>query len=774
VFKLPDKVKDDVKNYDKNLKQFLENKISLSRFKGIRVPWGVYSHRGGKVYMTRIRIPAGLLSSSQLKALANASNKWGNGVLHLTTRQDIQIHEVKIEDTIKVIDYLKEFNLSPRGGGGNTVRNILCCPYAGICKKEIFNVRGYAVALSEYLLRQETSYTMPRKLKIAFSGCNFDCDGVAVNDLGFLAKELNGKKGFKVFVAGGLGANPKTGYLLHDFLLEEDIGYCVQAIKNVFYKKGDRRNKHHNRLRFLVQDDLGFEKFKELYKKEFKELKDKEYIVLRKINFDYQESDGEIPKIKEREFNDFLNFNVLPQKQKGFSIVKLRIPRGDIEWQKVISLAELESEFKGIKFVTTQNQNLAIIGVKNEELYKLFLTLNNILNDFLYPDTILDIVCCKGALTCNLGLCNSPGLTFEFEKVIKDNFLKKNIFDKLNIKINGCPNACGHHPIGKLAFHGLARRVNNRPVPFYKFLLGGRKSAEKTTLAQEVGIIPAKNTPEFLKDLLQAFENQLDGKIDIYKFLREKGGEIANQVLKKYKYVPAYSENKQYYTDWGKKEEFSLAGLGPGECGAGVLDVIEADLTEAEIALEESEKKEYTVEEIKKVIFYSARALLVVRGVDPKDEQEVFNAFKENFITPKIASDFYSNLDKVYWEMKEEMDFDTKKEKFNYAKEFLKHIKSLYKSMDSSFNFPTIKKEGKEEKVQLLDLKGTPCPLNYVKAKLALENLKNGAILEVLLDEGEPMENVPRSLEQDGHEILKIEKQDGFYRIIVKKIGQQL
>ena len=222
--------------------------------------------------MTRIRIPIGIVYPSQLRALAHASKEFGDGILHITTRQDIQIHNVKMEETIKVIDYLKEYNLSPRGGGGNSVRNITACPLAGICDKELFDVRKYAVALTEYLLRQDTSFNLPRKFKITFSGCGRDCTGCLVNDIGFLAQYKDGKVGFKGFVGGGLGAEPRVAKLLEEFLPSEDLGYCVTAIKDIFYEKGDRRNRHHNRLRFLIED-MGLEEFKKLYEDKVRELK---------------------------------------------------------------------------------------------------------------------------------------------------------------------------------------------------------------------------------------------------------------------------------------------------------------------------------------------------------------------------------------------------------------------------------------------------------------------------------------------------------------------
>lgn len=771
MFKLPQEVKDGIENYRNSLKEVESGRISSSRFKGVRVPWGVYSHRGGKVFMTRIRIPAGVVSPLQLKSLAQASRKFGDGFLHITTRQDIQIHNVNIQDTLKIIEYLKEYDLSPRGGGGNTVRNIIACPLSGVCKEEIFDVRNYAIALTEYLLRQDTSFTLPRKFKIAFSGCRKDCAGCLVNDVGFLARIDNGKIGFKLFVGGGMGANSRIGKMLEEFIPPEEIGYYVQAIKNVFYKKGDRRNKHHNRLRFLIED-MGLEEFRRLYREELTVLKDREYIVLRKIEVAEREDlDEEIPQIGDIDYQNFLRYNVIPHKKNGFSNIGLRIPRGDIQAHKLEILADLAGEFIGVEFRTSQNQNFFISGVRNRDIYKLFSKLKDILSDFLYPDTLLDVVACKGALTCNLGLCNSPALAREIENVVKRRFTGKKVFKNISIKLNGCPNSCGQHPLGKLSFYGMVKRVDNRPVPFYRFLIGGRREAELTRLSEPVGIIPAKNIPKFLEEFLNRLEEIIDEKGDIYELLSGPAKDIAEKVLERYSYVPSHSEVKDFYIDWGREEEFSLAGLGPGECGAGVLDMIEADLTEARVSLEEAEKRDYDTHNIKKALFLSARALLVVRGRDPKSEDEAFSDFKEKFIDEAIASERYSDIKSVFSGINEGLRLEERKDRFSYAREFLEHICTLYKNMDPSFNFPTQRVTTKieESPAKLLDLKGTPCPINYVKTKLFLENLAAGDILEVLLDEGEPIENVPKSLENDGHEIIRIEREDGFYKVVVKK-----
>ena len=760
MFKLPAEIINKIKDYRASLGEFLDGRIDFSRFTAIRVPWGFYSHRGKKVFMARIRIPGGVVTPLQLKAIAEAAKNFGSGICHITTRQDIQVHGIKIEDTIKVIEFLKDYELSPRAGGGNTVRNITVCPLSGICKDEIFEIGKPAVALTDYLLRQESSYNLPRKFKIAFSGCTKDCAGCLINDLGFLAKTKDNKKGFKAFVGGGMGARSSLGKLLEDFLPEEDLGYCTEAVKRVFYKNGDRKSKHHNRLRFLI-GDLGFAKFKELYELELKELKEKEYIVLRRFNLiPEKKNHGEIPKVQDEEFVQFLKFSVKPQKQKDFSIIELRIPRGDLQSGQLSELAELEKTFSGIEFRTSRHQNIYIAWVKNQQVHQLFLKLKTILSDFLYPETLLDVTACKGALTCNLGLCNSPGLSKAIENVIKKEFIGKRVFQELEIKLNGCPNSCGHAPVGKIAFFGMVKRVDNRPVPFYKLLLGGKIAGADTEFGQEIGIIPAKNIPAFLKRFLPKVDNL------------KKAKNIAREILTEFSFVPSYSENPDFYKDWDKQEDFSLAGLGPGECGAGVIDMIESDLTQAKIALEKAKKQDYSVEEIRKVLFLASRSLLIVKGKDPKTEEEAVFDFYQKFILEGVASSEFANLREVLKNLTDKLNKQEREEKFIYAEKFLEHINQLYKTMDSSFNF--LKQEPAKSQKQVisshaLDLLGTPCPMNYVKIKLFLENLEPDEIVEVLLDEGEPINNVPKSLESDGNKILKIEKYDDFYKVTVQK-----
>lgn len=676
MFRLPNEIISGIEDYRKSLSEFTNGKMDVNRFKGIRVPWGFYSHRGGKIFMARIRIPAGTVNSEQLRVIAEASKRFGNGILHVTTRQDIQIHGVKIEDTSSLLDFLKGHNLSPRGGGGNTVRNITSCPLSGICPFEVFDVRPFAIGLTEYLLRDPNSYLLPRKYKIAFSGCSKDCGFATVNDLGFIAKN----NGFSVYAGGGMGAISRVGDLLEEYVHLEDVGYIAEAVKRVFFKYGERKDRHHSRLRFLVEK-IGFSEFKRLYTEELKRLKDTEYIALRKIE--------------------------LPQ-YKGSSYIEIKLPLGDIHADKLIALTEIGD----YEFRTTQRQNIVIANIKEEDVQDVSKKIMDLGLRVNGPD----IICCAGATTCNLGLCNSRGLAMELDGL-----------DGVSINISGCPNACGQHPIGAIGLHGLVRKVGNRPVPFYKILIGGIVEEGKTKLAEEVGIVPARNVPDVIRGYLC--------------------GRDLKTIINKYAYVPSYEEDPLFYRDWGKEEDFTLAGIGPGECGAGVIDMINADLESSKVEIEKNNPME--------AIHFASRALLVVRGIEPRTRDEAIDGFIKEFVDKGIA-------DPRFRDLKERTDLE-------YVKDFYNEVKRIYNSMDSSFNFPSVVTEKKEPPGSLLDLRGVACPMNYVKTKLYLEGLDIGSVVEVYLDDGEPIRNVPNSLKNDGHEIIKIEEKGGFYSIIVRK-----
>ncbi len=775
MFKLPNNLIQMIDTYRAQLQDFLEGKLTPARFKGIRVPMGFYTQRGEKVLMARIRVPGGFLTSEQLRAIATLSETL-NVRPHITDRQDIQLHGVKYEDSIRVLEFLKDYNLSTIGGGGNTVRNITACYLSGICSEELFDVRKHAIGLSEYLLREPSATgKLPRKFKIAFSGCSTDCAYAPVNDVGLIAKIKDGVKGFRVYCGGGMGAFSSIGGILEDFIPEEDVPYVVKAVMLAYNKHGDRLNRHHNRLRFLIQD-RGFDVFKKWYEEELKNLKESEYAVLRDIDFpeikDTEDVDIHGVKIEDEDFSLFIKNCVSKQRQKGLYFIELNIHKGDIEPTTLKKLADLDKILPQVEFRSNQFQNLLICNVPGKLLQEIYSRLKESFPDksFLNSGAPLRMVICKGAATCNLGICNSPGLADAIARELNENCLNYDALKGFNLKISGCPNNCGQHVLGVIGLHGLMRKVNLRPVPLYKIFLGGRTGESETKFAQEMGMVPARAVPKLLLEYLRTAEKKTSNYQSVHEFLEKEGKDLMRSLIKKYSYIPEYEENRDYYIDWGRTEEFSLAGIGPGECGAGVIDLIEADLSEAERVLNLAKEKGYDRMLIKDALIYSARALQVVKGLEPKTDRDVVETFVKEFVMKGIAERKYEKI-KVIFEMLTEGKNESR-ELFNEVLEFFTAIKTLYKQMDSNFRFPSeVQEEQKPlESGYFLDLKGVACPFNYVKAKLFMEPLNRGSIITMILDEGEPIRNVPQSLKNDGHEVLEMTKIDeSHYKLVVRK-----
>lgn len=775
MFKLPKNLIEMIEPYRTALKDFLDGKITSARFKGIRVPMGFYTQRGEKVLMARVRVPGGVLTPVQLRAIAELSEKL-NVRPHITDRQDIQLHGVKYEDSIKVLEFLKDYNLSTIGGGGNTVRNVTACYLSGICRDELFDVRKYAIGVTETLLRDPSATgKLPRKFKVAFSGCSTDCAYALVNDVGFIAKIKDGVRGFRVYCGGGMGAFSSIGQVLEDFIPEERAPYVVKAIMLAYNKYGDRLNRHHNRLRFLIQDK-GFETFRKWYEEELKNLNEQEYLVLRDPEFkeasESEEVDLNAIQPEDFEFQLFLKNCVFPQKTGGRYFIELNIHKGDIAPDILREIANLDKLVPEIDFRTNQFQNLLLCNVPAKSIYEIYNRLKQIFKgaSFLNSGAPLRMVICKGAATCNLGICNSPGLADAIQRELNKNGLNYDALRGFNIKISGCPNNCGQHVLGVIGLTGLTRKVNLRPVPLYKILLGGRTGEESTRFGEEIGIVPARAIPSLIVEYLKKSQEKTGKYNSVYEFLKGEGKELMQTLIKKYSYIPEYEENPEYYRDWGKDEDFSLAGIGPGECGAGVIDLIEADLNEAERVLNLAKEKGYEKGLIKDALIYSARALQVVKGLEPKSDPEVIESFINAFVNKGIAEKKWERIREVFKELTEGKNKN--EELFNEVAEFHSAIRALYRQMDPNFRFPAeVQQEQKPaESGHFLDLKGVACPFNYVKAKLFMEPLDKGSIITMILDEGEPIRNVPQSLKNDGHEILEMTKIDeSHYKLVVRK-----
>ena len=683
---LPQKVIDEIPFYKNNLAKFLSGELEEAFFRGVRVPWGFYYQRDGKRLMARLRGPNGILTPQQLYEIGTVANTHADGRLHITTRQDIQIHNLPVENSLKIIESLKKIHISPRAGGGNTIRNITGCYLSGICPHEHSEVYKNVWGLTEYLLSCDESYAMPRKIKIAFSGCEHDCACTGVNDLGFVA--LKGG-GFKVLCGGGMGAKSAVATMLHEKIDQNEIGYVAKAIVNLFIKYGDRKRRNRNRLRFLIQN-LGWETFHQHYKQELKEAHKGAPIDIHSkdeippLSTPIPSTPPEEAALDDTGYASFLKHHCSQQKQPGYYSIVLRVPRGEIDGDTLIALSRISDTIPSLHFRTTQRQDMIIANVPQEKLDLIYNSTRPLFKLAPHPEAITDTVCCKGATTCRIGICNSVGLAAAIVEELHTISLKPDRLKDLTININGCPNACGQHPIGLISFSGMVKKVNNRSVPFYRVHLGGKVDAEKTRLAEPIGAVPARIIPKMFSQFLTSLQERPRG--NAYEYVTNQGKQTMMELIQKYATVPPYEEDTSFYMDFGKTEEFSLDGLSQAECSSGVVDMIESDLASAQKFLDRAREKNYDLDGIHQAFISASRALLVVKGVDPKDEPAIIDAFINKFVDSRIAPSEFANLHTVYDQIcarniKREIAYD-------YTNRLYEAVKETYSLMDSTFNFP--------------------------------------------------------------------------------------
>ncbi len=764
ILEIPENIRRDTSNYRQRVEKFLREETSPAQFKAYRVPMGIYEQRVSGRYMIRIRIPAGIALPHQLKRIAELSETYGSGVIHVTTRQDLQIHDVAVEHTPDILEKLLEVGLSPRGGGGNTVRNVTVCPRSGVCPDEAFDVAPYAVALSEYLLQNNSAFNLPRKFKVAFSGCLKDCAFASVADIGFFAHVQDGEEGFSVYAGGGLGSSSRTAVSVEDFIPAQRIFQVTEAVKRLFDIHGDRTNKHRARLRYVLMR-FGQREFVKLYQTELSRIK-------------REGLSDPVPEIREIERNHesgndiqirgHLNASITRlvenDKTPGLYSILLALKVGNIPADDLVYVGHLAKRY-GEGFVrTTQLQDLIICGVGGSHIQEIFRTLKKLSINVINGNGV-SVVSCAGATTCKLGLCNSRGLAEILEREIASLKMPSQQQDVV-VKISGCPNCCGHHHIGDIGFEGKARRVQNKLMPFYDVIFGAHIAEGEAHLGEYLGSLPAKQIPAFLKEIISS--------------PRDISTSTLKDAISRHRSIPLHKLPRDYYYDFGRSEPFSMAGRGPGECGAGVMDLIRMDIDTAKESLEaagkidNAEKKNNT---LYGALLSSTRALLVIFGLEPKKDQEVFSAFSRHLIEPGWVEPIGQQLidGALAWRKGERKSIGDLARPINTLTQ---RIEKLFYSLDSNFQF---KLEPLGQKIEetavasleshLLDLRGVKCPMNFVRAKLELEKMKIGEILDILLDDGEPIRNVPASFREEGQDVMDIKKKDKHFCVTVMKKG---
>jgi len=629
----------DVFELQQKINAFENGEMPEDKFKHFRLTRGVYGQRQMGVQMLRIKLPVGRISPAQFVRIAEIAATYASGNLHLTTRQDIQLHYVRVTDAPAIYALLEDAGITSREACGNTVRNITASSTAGIDKNEPFDVSSYAYEAFRFFLRNPICQDMGRKIKIAFSSSEDDTAYTFLHDFGFIPRIQDGQRGFKVVVGGGLGAQAILAQTAFEFLPEDQLIPFIEAGLRVFDRHGERTRRNKARLKFLIKE-IGLETFLQLVEAERKTLKAKSYKVdTSLISGGAPAAEHEVPAVTiedEQLYQDWLRTNVFEQKQEGFFGVYLKVPNGDIKVPEAHRIAALAEKYASQDMRVTMNQGLMLKFVRKEALPYIYSELKAM--GFGNPgfDSIADVTTCPGTDTCNLGVTNSMTLALVLEEVIQDEF-RHLIFDsEIKIKMSGCMNSCGQHMAAQIGLHGSSIKVGNLVAPAMQVVLGGGVDKSGVgTVGDKIVKLPTKRMPEALRILLNDYEVQASEGEYFNDYYRRQGKHYFYGMLKPLADAKTFQEEE--FFDYGQDQNFTPE-IGVGECAGVMYDMVGAILKEAEeklhLAQENLRESRYP-----EAIYYAytgfvvgAKAILLSKDVECNTQIKILQDFDAHVV----------------------------------------------------------------------------------------------------------------------------------------------
>ncbi|WP_339920633.1 nitrite reductase [uncultured Flavobacterium sp.] len=639
-------VQKEIIDLERKIALFKDGKIDDERFRSLRLARGVYGQRQEGVQMIRIKLPFGKVTSEQLVRITKVSDEYSTGRLHITTRQDIQIHYVSLDRTPQLWAQLAIDDITLREACGNTVRNITASELAGVDVDEPFDVSPYADAMFQFFLRNPICQEMGRKFKMSFSSSDKDTALSYLHDLGFIPKIVNGERGFKVMLGGGLGSQPHHAELLSEFIPVNQIIPTTEGVLRVFDRHGERAKRLKARMKFLIKD-IGRDEFLRLVDEEKKALSYQSYEI------DTTAFDGKIPttllavpKVTIEDtaaFEAWKKSNVIAQKQAGYVAIGIKVLLGDFYTDKARALADLIKNYGANELRFSLKQNIVVRNIKEENLGFFYQELAKLDFVTLGYDTINDITACPGTDTCNLGIASSTGIAEELERVLKLEFPQYKENREITIKISGCMNACGQHNMSAIGFQGMSINSGKLVAPALQVLLGGGILGDgKGRFSDKVIKIPSRRGPDALRYILNDFEANANGKsfLDYYDAQGEK---YFYEFLKPLADVTNLTDED--FIDWGNADNYVKA-VGVGECAGVVIDLVATLILEAKdkltFAQEAFEDKKWA-----DAIYLAyagfvngAKALLLAENQKTNHHAGIINLFDTVFVeTSKIALD---------------------------------------------------------------------------------------------------------------------------------------
>lgn len=638
-------VEKDIIELEQKIRLFKEGKVDEEKFRSLRLARGVYGQRQHGVQMIRIKLPYGKVTSAQLHRIAAVADEYSTGRLHITTRQDIQIHYVSLDRTPELWEQLEKDDITLREACGNTVRNVTASATAGIDVDEPFDVSPYADAVFKFFLRNPISQEMGRKFKISFSATDKDTALSYIHDLGFIAKIHDGIRGFKVMLGGGLGSQPRHADVLYEFLPSDEIIPLTEGVLRVFDRYGERAKRGKARMKFLIKD-LGLEAFVKLIDAERKALS-KLKVPIETTAFEiapiFQNHEVETIIIEDaKAFEAWKQSNIIPQKQKGLVAIGIRVPLGDFYTDKARALADLIKTYAADELRFTLRQNILIRHVKEELIPLFYQKLKALGFTEIGYNKLVDITACPGTDTCNLGIASSTGIATELEKVIAAEYQEFITTKNITIKISGCMNACGQHTMAEIGFQGMTIKSGKLVAPALQILLGGGVIGNgEGRFADKVLKIPSKRGPEALRAILNDFKHNATADESFTNYYQRKEKAYFYTFLKPLSDSSDLQEDD--FIDWGNKAPYVKA-VGIGECAGVVIDLVETLLFESE------EKIANATEAVKQQLYSdgiyhayaamvnAAKALLLSEQQKTNSHAAIIKQFDEVFVATKKIS----------------------------------------------------------------------------------------------------------------------------------------
>jgi sulfite reductase (NADPH) hemoprotein beta-component len=588
----------DIDEFVEVLGKYERGEITPEAWRRFRLVRGTYGQRQDNVQMLRIKIPQGIVTASQMRALAGVASRYSRGFCHITTRQNIQYHFVLLSVVEEVMRELANEGLTTREACGNSVRNITGCPYAGTSESEIFDVTPYAEAMTRYFLRHPLSGVLPRKFKIAFEGCTEDHALASIHDIGWRARIVDGQKGFRVTVAGGTSIMPVSGYTLYDFLPVEEMFNVAESVIRVFHRFGDYKHPQRNRMKFVVKA-LGWDGFRarceecleEFRKEGGARLPFNPAAVSPEEAPDWTPAEaptlqavaaaastpvigpGIMPGTVRLQplpdaFVRWMRSNVSRQRQAGYHHVTVRLPLGDFTSGQMRVLADLSEAYGDGSMRLTVEQNVLFRWVRRESIEPFYQRLAAA--GLSAPDagTLGDVVSCPGAESCRLAVTQSRGLGRALTEHLS---MRPDLVDLVpsgNVKISGCPNGCGQHHIASIGFQGSVRKLGPRAVPQYFVLVGGGCTDEGTAhFGKVVSKVPVHRLTDALDRLLDLYRAHHQGDEELGAFFRRVPPSMATDALKDLSMLLPNEATEQDFIDLAETQAFTPEVM-DGECSA--------------------------------------------------------------------------------------------------------------------------------------------------------------------------------------------------------------